>query len=515
MAFLNWRIAVIVGVALLLVIPAIVRPPMTHDSFWIDWVWADQFTSELAKGNLYPRWLPQSHGGLGSPVFYYYPPLGFFVAGAFGMAGLSTYASITAAFFVGFVVSGIAMYAWLKDSASAPVFGALLFMAAPYHLFDYYSRGAMAESLAIALIPLVALGVRRASQGKLVLGALAYAALILSHLPLALLVSLMFVAPYSLYLSWRAPRLGVQIAVCLLLGIAISAIYLVPAFALDQFRDSARLWGLPGFKPENWSLLRWAQPGPVPSLKVMMGTLILLLIQPVVLLLFTPQRAWGIYAGLCCVLVAGLVPEFWSLPLVERVQFPSRMLPLAEFAIATGIAHVTLPRIIVYAATVPLYASALPYSLAHPLGLAIPQEKLARYHPDVVENLPPGERPDEWLSEWALALSKEHPKPIQMDGYTIDNVFYFPAWKVLCGGRPVATAPDARTKLLIYQGNGCERRLTMTTPERVGALISLAAMLVLVTLVGFSCFGSKIRCWVRRRNRPSLSKHNLAGRNDL
>lgn len=67
------------AVGLLLTLPAILSPPMTHDSFGIICVWADQFTSELATGNLYPRWLPQSHGGLRSPVFYYYPPLAFYL----------------------------------------------------------------------------------------------------------------------------------------------------------------------------------------------------------------------------------------------------------------------------------------------------------------------------------------------------------------------------------------------------------------------------------------------------
>jgi uncharacterized membrane protein len=149
--------AVIIGLGLLLTTPAILSQPMTHDSFWIDRVWADQFTSELAKGNLYPRWLPLSHGGLGSPVFYYYPPLAFYLAGLFGLIGLPTYASIVAAFFTGFVASGFAMFAWLKNSAKAPLLGALLYMAAPYHVLDFTSRGSIADFIAITFIPLVAL----------------------------------------------------------------------------------------------------------------------------------------------------------------------------------------------------------------------------------------------------------------------------------------------------------------------------------------------------------------------
>ena len=57
---------VIAALTLALMIPAMIAHPMLHDSFWIDFVWADQFTAEIARGTLYPRWLPQSHDGLGS-----------------------------------------------------------------------------------------------------------------------------------------------------------------------------------------------------------------------------------------------------------------------------------------------------------------------------------------------------------------------------------------------------------------------------------------------------------------
>ena len=50
--------------ALAVTAPAALGPVRTNDSFWIDWVWLDQFANELARGNLYPRWLPLSHGRL-------------------------------------------------------------------------------------------------------------------------------------------------------------------------------------------------------------------------------------------------------------------------------------------------------------------------------------------------------------------------------------------------------------------------------------------------------------------
>lgn len=477
--------AIIIGVALLLTTPAMLSQPMTHDSFWIDRVWADQFNSELAKGNLYPRWLPLSHGGLGSPVFYYYPPLAFYLIGLFGLIGFPTYASIVAAGFAGFVASGLAMYAWIKDSAKAPLLGALVFMAAPYSVLDFTSRGAIAEFVAIAFIPLVALGLQRAAEGRFILCAFAYAGLTLSHLPLALLVSLFFVAPYGLYLCRLEPRRALQIALPLLLGLAIASIYLVPAIALDPYRDSALLWKIDWFKPENWTFLRWGQTVPPTNAKLIIGAVILSLLYPTILLLSGPQRRWGIYAALCLGMAAALIPVIWQIPLLQAVQFPFRILPLAAFAIATGVAHL-VPSRVVYAATVPIFALSIVFSLGERSRTVSPKaEELIARHADVPENLPPGDRRPSWPSRWALEVARLHPVPVRAGDQTVDPVFYFPGWEVRCQGQRVSTAPEASTKLLTYKGTDCERKLVPTMPERIGTAISLAGLLLLLGLAPF------------------------------
>jgi hypothetical protein len=108
---------------------------------------------------------------------------------------------------------------------------------------------------------------------------------------------------------------------------------------------------------------------------------------------------------------------------------------------------------------------------------------LRQYHPDVPENLPPGQRPYSWPSKWALRIAKTHRQP-QFDGTTtVERVFYFPAWQVRCGGRAVPSSPDPQTQLLTYRGRGCSRSLIMTAPEKVGAVISLLALLALVSLL--------------------------------
>src|SRR5690606_40232705 len=43
-------------------------------------VWMKDFAAQLAQGDWYPRWLMHLNHGAGSPVFYFYGPLPFYIA---------------------------------------------------------------------------------------------------------------------------------------------------------------------------------------------------------------------------------------------------------------------------------------------------------------------------------------------------------------------------------------------------------------------------------------------------
>lgn len=472
---------IILVAAVVLTLPAAISPFRLHDSFWIDWVWADQFADELRQGDLYPRWLPRSHDGLGSPVFYYYPPLAFYLTSIFSFLGASTYGSILWAFGAGFALSGLTMFHWLKDWATRPLFGALIFMAAPYHLLDLYARGALAEFTGIAFIPLVALGLRRIAEGKgVALLALSYAGLIATHLPLALLTSLLLVAPYALILARSRWSDLFPIAVSLALGIALASIYLIPALALDAFRDSDSLWASPEYKPAYWSFLTgdWSR-----QMKVLIAIVTAALALPALLLAVARRSGWAVYAALMCVVVAGLVPFFWSLPLVTAVQFPFRALPLAEFGLATALAcisgRIVFPALL---AAPGLLLSLLFLMVPPPNGPEFTVEWMKTRYPDVPEYLPRGERPPGMPSLWAIEVAADNRSLVHEDGVTIEPVFYYPSWRVECQGRIVETFPAPDTQLLAYRGADCTKSIGHTRAEMIGGLLGLAALLALILM---------------------------------
>src|SRR5438552_12779378 len=60
----------------------IVNVPVTGHDAYVHLNWLGQFTTLRDIGLSYPRWLPDSFGGLGAPTFYIYPPLTYFLGSA-------------------------------------------------------------------------------------------------------------------------------------------------------------------------------------------------------------------------------------------------------------------------------------------------------------------------------------------------------------------------------------------------------------------------------------------------
>jgi len=473
--------AVLFATATVLTLPSVFGPVRVNDSYWIDWVWLDQFARELGRGVLYPRWLPISHGGLGSPVFYYYPPLAFYAGSVFVLAGVSVYTALLSTFFAAYLVSGAGMYLWLKGQARMPLFGAVAFMIAPYHAGNFYLRGAVAEFAATAVLPFVMLGLRHLGERKahgFAITAVSYAALICGHLPLALLASLFLIAPYAVIRSYRAPQGWIRLCAALAAGIALAAVYLAPALVLEPYRDAAKLWENPVLQPQNWTFWNPGAPHAYPGMLVIGAVLAL----PLAALSVAQRSHWAMLGLTCVLLGVGLVPFIWTLPPLRSVQFPFRILPIAEFALATALARAAWRPLLFAVTSLPLLFVTGSIVTGPPPSGGVPMAELRAFHPDVPENLPPGNRPYSWPSKWALNVAAAHRQPQSKDSVTSDPTFYFPAWRVICASQPVQTFPDSGTQLLSYRGRGCARALGWTWPEYIGAFISLIGLLTVVAV---------------------------------
>ena len=367
-----WILALAAG---LLLSPSLLLGTVDSQSSPHNLTWAAQFSEQFRDFVLYPRWMPESFYGLGSPAFYFYLPLTFWIDALLSVAtfnALSLPYRLALSWAVILWASGLAMYAWLRHetgNGKIALWGAVAYMAAPYHLFDYFIRGAFAEFTAYLFLPLVFLSIRRP-----VLLALSYAGLITAHLPTALLVSAT-VLPAYLLVRVRTPTMLLRAAAGGLLGLGLAAIYLLPALTLQGWISADQFWSK-SYAVDYWYLLafdRWPDPD---FMNVVTSFAAAWAVLAAGICLFFRKRGdaffWAAVALVCVVLMTGLVPWFWQLPELGKVQFPWRLMVVVDFAIVTAVCHMrpTLQRGSLYLLVLALATAApgLSFSVLAVLG---------------------------------------------------------------------------------------------------------------------------------------------------
>ncbi len=258
-----------------LMLPSLCLGVNQTDSSGYDYVWAKQFAELTLSGELYPRWLPGSFGGLGSPTFIFYPPLAFFIDALVNVVTFDVLPipyRLAATATVLLWLSGVAMYIWLIGVTRPKVtfLASLIYISAPYHMTDHYWRGAIAEFSFFAVFPLLALSIRVAArEWRGVAGvAMSFALLIMAHIPAALLASATALPIYAIYVAARQGMLKPAIhallrcSIGVVLGLGLAAFYLVPALTLQGDILSERLWGS-YYTPGRWLFLhvmQWPSP---------------------------------------------------------------------------------------------------------------------------------------------------------------------------------------------------------------------------------------------------------------
>ena len=241
----SWRPFILLVCGAMLGLPGIWNGVIFGHDTLSHLVMSRNFAEQFWQGNVYPRWLWQLNAGFGSPVFHYYGPVPFYIIACLkplwnsdpeGWRQLGFAASLA------LILSGFSSYAWLKSVAgkNAALAGALLYMAAPYHLsVDFYQRFAYGELWSFVWMPLLLLFAQQVMQRRSMATfwlVACYALLIMTHLP----TSLLFSPVLLILVIWSSDR-GVKfqsflrVSAGLLLGVGLSAIYLLPAMVEQDF----------------------------------------------------------------------------------------------------------------------------------------------------------------------------------------------------------------------------------------------------------------------------------------
>ena len=522
--------------------PSLVWGTLPSHSSMHNLTWAAQFSDQVLSGILYPRWLSGSFDGLGAPTFYFYPPLAFWVDAAIrgltaDLLPTSWRLSVTAVVLLW--ASGAAMYAWLRLQrvySRAALVGALAYAAAPYHLVDHYLRGALAEFASYAALPVVMAGIslvaRRRPSGIPVL-AIAYAGLVTSHLPTALLISLTAIPAYVLFTAWHTrssdPFFLLRCGLGIVLGLGLAAPYLLPALTLQGAVLIDWMWRY-GFRIDDSFLLmpdRWVQPD---YMFVVIAACAAgwLLASLSVMSRRGPGLLWAGMSVGALLLLSGLFPWVWHLPMVSRVGFPWRLLIVVEFTAITAVCltpqlwRERIPRLLLLfaaaglamATTVTIRGTVVRVELA--IKGDVPAEQDAR------EYLPAGfpQRPNAGYADLDLAPAASAPLiacdpaprlcsatperfgalrlALDSDQPTTVTVrrFVFPAWRL---APPFAIVPTDPYRLVSFvaPAGRLEVRLDRQTlwPERWGLIAAIASLIALALIV----------TWRRGGGRPAAA----------
>lgn len=210
-----------------------------------------ELSKALHDGEFPVRWVPDLGYGFGYPIFNFYAPLPYYFGAVILLLGLSAIVAAKIMFGVGLLAAGISMYLlgnklWGKLGG---ILGAIFYVYAPYHAVQIYVRGAVGESWAYAFLPLVFLGIirgkERISRWGIILGAIGFSGVILSHNVTALLTG-GFIALWLIVAVWQRLRnkqnfFLLQTIYIVILGLGLSAWFWLPAVTEAHYTNVSTL----------------------------------------------------------------------------------------------------------------------------------------------------------------------------------------------------------------------------------------------------------------------------------
>ena len=499
----------------------------------------------VGAGFLFPRWTPELQLGLGYPLFSYYAPASYYLVAALHGVGLSFYNAFAWSF-VGLALLGATgMLLWARalfgvERPGAAFAAAVAYLYSPYLLTNVYTRGAVAEVGALALLPWIfwsARGVLTAREPARFLLPLAFS---LGGLALTHNITLLFVPPvllgYIVVLLLRTDdrwRRGGWIAGGLALAMGVSAFFWLPlvgerGFLSDYAYTIAKTVWLPR------SVWRWdnvLDPGVfdyTAARPVRIGLVQLLLGAGGFVLARRRDGEW-LYLGAVAVALM-LLGGAWALPLwlsndiLPIAQFPWRMLSVIALILCLFTGGIVLPfgrgrpawgvTGVVIAVTIWAHAPRLhnpDVFAAAAVDVAAPVAVQIEADAQLDEGAPGNSLMHEYRPRWApralsytpavdesappLEVTLQRANLLELDAEITSatggplrlHTFYFPGWRVTLDGQALTPYPSTNLALLTVDvpagAHDLSVRWAGTRLQQVAGWLTLAALLVLAGVV--------------------------------
>lgn len=494
-----------------------------------------EFRDCLAAGYWSPQWCSHFRGGLGAPFFNYYQP-GFFYVAALTPATLPLSQQIGLAVLLFSVVGYTGMYVLcqrLFGTAAGMLAGTLL-LTAPYTTAELFIRGDFSEFAAMMLVPALVAGLTSfaatRNRSSAIATAVSGGALVATHPAVALgTYGLLTAALMIQTVVTRNIRTAAKSFAALAFGAGLASFYWLPVFLEADYVRAEAAWSgelFDGyyhysrhFIPLVW-MLNWAvTPTPIP---VKLGTLPLALLVVSTVIAITRWRKWDtdwkFSISLLSLLLVGslflLTPQsvwLWdNLPLLERLQFPWRLLSIATVslsALAAACLSLFSQPLSRWAAWLVL-TMILIFSIASRPDYPTVPSREPRTAEAIADQFFAPDLADEWLpvSAERIVANQSQLRPFPGSGVTVSNYqpaqglltcdvetthdstlllphYYFPVgWVASLNGQPlelVAGRSGLMEARLPARSTGQIRvQWTMTPARQLGLGLSLATLLI-------------------------------------
>lgn len=337
-----------------------------HDNTQVERVY--EMKNSLSDGIFPVRWVEHLGYGYGYPIFNFYAPLPYYIAGLINLVINNSIASTQVMFLIGTILSFIAMY--LFSSRLTNFYGGLvagvIYLYFPYHALNIYVRGAVGEFFAYAFAPLVFLGihilyekVKKRSEIPLffaLIWSLPLFLLIISH-NLSAYMLMFFLLPYMLYLIFKSKNRKILIFtyfVIFLMSFVLSSFYILPAILESSYTNVESQVGggaayydhfvcLSQYFNSNWGY-GGSAPGCVDGISFALGKLniligIISLVYFSYLFIKTRKFSYGLFFGIFFIFSVFLTLStskiIWdNFPYMDYLQFPWRFLNYIGFFIS-------------------------------------------------------------------------------------------------------------------------------------------------------------------------------------
>ncbi len=466
------------------------------------------FDNYIEDGCIHPRWIQELAYGHGLPIFNYYPSFVYYLGVLFNFMGISINKSVLLIFILGFFLSGIFMYLFVREVLGKypALLASVAYIYAPYHLLDAYVRGALPEFFAFVFLPAIFYTIVKSRK---ILFSFFYAMFIFCHNVSALIATPFIV----LFILLQKDRL--KLILYMILGLGLCSFYWIPAlfeinyiYQIPTFKYNEHFVFVSQLFDYKWGFGK-SVPGAGDEMSFQIGVVYLLLFA--VLIVFSilkgyRERYFGyfLFVFIFSTFLTTYLSEFiWNfIPFKNFIQFPWRFLFLSAFSLSFLISY--LPKFLKEKEKISAFLLCILiilYSSQFIQILPADEEEVSLItNYKYIENLYPTATVGkyEFLPIWVKNLYSKHEnieiKKIGCNKYIYTfyseksrkvslPIFYFPGWHVYINGEKVDAFPDENGFLSFFSIKGYNNTLIIfedTIFRKLGKAISIFSLLIVL-----------------------------------